>query len=87
MPRMRDAATNGETVVAILLSLCAGLLAAVFGFMTAVVACNLVLSGEMGEWGLIAGPAAGLILGTATFAICFRWFRHYGDSSKSGESD
>ncbi|HZZ38194.1 MAG TPA: hypothetical protein VFE06_03610 [Acidobacteriaceae bacterium] len=72
--------TPGEILVAVLAGLLAAVFAGVMGGIAAIFACSRLLTGEMGEWALVFGPAAALLSAALAFVSVFRWFLTYGDS-------
>jgi hypothetical protein len=69
----------GELFVAIVLASVPAILAAIAGFVGAIVLCGRLFTDEMTEWGLILGPVAALIVGAIVFVTAFRWVIHHGD--------
>ncbi len=47
-------------------------IAAAIGFVGGIGLCSWMLSGEMGEWGLIVAPVLAVVLGLATFLFTLR---------------
>jgi hypothetical protein len=73
--------TLGETVVALFAGLLAAASASVVGGIAAIFACDRLLTGEMGEWALVLGPAGALIFAALAFLFTVRWFLTDGDCS------
>lgn len=74
--------TPGDFVVAIIAGLIAAALAAVAGFLTGMLASNLILTGEVSDWGgLIIGVPAALVFAVLAFAFTLRWVINYGDTA------
>jgi hypothetical protein len=76
-PLMRS--TLGESLVAVLMAGVAAFFAAILGFVGAAWFCSALLSGEMGEWGLVVAPPTALIAAIVAFVAVFHKIRSYGD--------
>jgi ABC-type multidrug transport system permease subunit len=76
-------ATFGEIVFASVLSAMAAALAAVLGFVGRIFLCGWLLSGEMTEWGLVAGPGLALLMAVGAFVLVFRKIIHYGEPTSN----
>lgn len=73
--------TISEIIFAATLAAVAAAFAGIAGFVGAGFVCANVLSGETGEFALVADPAAGFLLAATVFILCFRKIITYGDSS------
>jgi hypothetical protein len=75
----------GEAAVALLAGLLAAGVAGVVGGIAAVFGCSRLLTGEMGEWALVLGPAAALFFAALAFVFTARWFLVDDDSSEAAQ--
>jgi ABC-type multidrug transport system permease subunit len=75
--------TAGESIIALLISGVAALIAAVVGFVFAIYVCGKLLRGEMGEWALILAPVTAVVSAVAVFVIAFRKIDTYGENPDS----
>jgi hypothetical protein len=71
--------TFGESIVAVVMASVASVFAAVLAFVGAAWLCSALLSGEMGEWGLVVAPPTAVIAAIVAFAAVFHKIRSYGD--------
>jgi hypothetical protein len=60
----------GDYLFPMILSVSAALVAAAAGFFHGIFLTSR-LSGEAGEWGLVAGPACAFLMGITAFSACF----------------
>lgn len=71
--------TVGESLIAVLMSGVAALLAAVVGFVGAIFLCSKLFSGEATESALILAPATAIVFAVAVFVFAFWKISMYGE--------
>jgi len=71
--------TVGESIVTVLMSGVAAVIAAVVRFVCAIFLCQTLLRGEMTEWALVLAPATALIFAVTVFVIVLRKIGTYGE--------
>ena len=72
--------TIGENIVAVLMAGFAAFIAAIVGFVSAIVLCSTFLHGEMTEWDLILAPVTAVVFAVFAFVFAFRKISTYGDN-------